>query len=67
MLSEIIEAEREIMLWERKIQLEREMHEVLDPEAGQDVVSAMKKEIHRMELRYADLMKIQERLIQVLE
>lgn len=67
MLSDIIEAEREIMLWERRIQLEREMHDVLDPEAGQDVVSAMKKEIHRMELRHADLMKIQERLIQVWE
>lgn len=53
------------MLWERKIQIDQEMHDVLDPEVGQDVVTAMKKEIHRMELRHSELMKLQEKLIQV--
>lgn len=53
------------MLWERKIQIDQEMRNVLDPEVGQDVVSAMKKEIHRMELRHSELMKLQEKLIQV--
>eukprot|EP00798_Chlamydomonas_sp_ICE-L_P001679 gene1679-33074_t len=66
-LSEIVEVERQIMLWERKIQLEKEMHEVMDPTVGQDVVGEMKKEIHRMQLRHEELMRLQEKLIQDLE
>lgn len=34
-LSDILDTERQIMLWERKIQLEKEMREILDPSAGQ--------------------------------
>ncbi len=58
-LAEIVEAERQIMLWERKIALEKEMAEVMDPTVGQDVVGEMKKEIHRMTLRHAELMRLQ--------
>ena len=64
-LAEIVEVERQIMLWERKIILEREMAEVLDPTVGQDVVGDMRKEIHRMELRHGELMRLQEKLMQV--
>lgn len=64
-LSDTLNVEREILLWERKIQLEREMQQVLDPEVGQDLSAAMKKEIHRMQLRHAELARLQERLIQV--
>jgi coiled-coil domain-containing protein 40 len=35
LLSEVLETEREIMLWERKLQLDREMRELLDPTVGQ--------------------------------
>jgi len=66
-LAELVEAERQIMLWERKIQLEKEMQEALDPNIGGDIVDAMKKEIHRMTLRHQELMKQQERLIQEME
>ncbi|GFR48625.1 hypothetical protein Agub_g10540 [Astrephomene gubernaculifera] len=66
-LSEIVEAERQIMLWERKIQLEKEMAEVLDPTVGQDVVAEMKKEIHRMQLRLGELMRLQEKLVSDME
>lgn len=59
-LSEIVEAERQILLWERKIQLEKEMQDALDPNIGQTEIVAMKKEIHRMELRYEQLRKKQE-------
>ena len=38
MLAEVVEAERQIMLWERKIQLEKETQAALDPHAGSDVV-----------------------------
>lgn len=52
-----MEAERQILLWERKITLEKEMQETLDPTIGQKEIVAMKKEIHRMELRYDILRK----------
>ena len=55
------------MLWQRKIELEREMNDVLDPSVGGDVVGAMKKEIHRMQLRAGELARIQESLLLDLE
>ena len=57
----------QVMLWQRKIELEREMNDVLDPSVGVDVVGAMKKEIHRMQLRAAELSRIQEGLLLDLE
>ena len=57
----------QIMLWERKIQLQKEMQEVLDPTVGTDVVGAMRREIHRMELRLGDLGRLQEKLISDME
>jgi len=66
-LAQMMEVERQIMLWERKIQLQKEMLEALDPNVGDDVIVAMQKEIHRMELRYSELMRLQEKLIQEME
>lgn len=40
--------------------------EVLDPSVGESVVATMKREVHRMELRYAELQRTQERLMQVM-
>lgn len=57
----------QVMLWERKLQLEKEMQDAIDPEAGNDVVEAMKKEVHRMRVRYNELIKLQEKLITELE
>jgi len=66
-LAEMVEVERQAMLWERKIMLEKEMKEVLDPSVGQDVVGEMKREIHRMQLRHAELMRLQDKLMADLE
>lgn len=41
---------RQIMLWERKIQMAKEMREMVDSETGQAELKAMKAEIHRMEV-----------------
>lgn len=41
------------------------MQEMLDPTVGEGVVAAMKREVHRMELRHAELLRTQERLMQV--
>ena len=62
LLDEIVEAERQAMLWEKKIQLDKETREALDPSVGQDETASMQKEIHRMELRYEALKREQERL-----
>ena len=62
-----MEAERQILLWKRKTQLEQEMQEALDPTIGQTEIVAMRKEIHRMKLRYDQLRKKQEELIKDME
>ena len=38
-IADILETERQIMLWDRKIQLEKEMQEMLDPTVGQVRIS----------------------------
>eukprot|EP00921_Rhytidocystis_pertsovi_P026048 GHVQ01042058.1.p2 GENE.GHVQ01042058.1~~GHVQ01042058.1.p2 ORF type:complete len:883 (-),score=174.94 GHVQ01042058.1:4520-7168(-) len=67
MQEDLLEAERQIMLWERKISLEKEMQEALDPSIGQAEAHAMKKEIHRMQLRYEQLKKKQEQMLSEME
>merc|ERR1712032_426 len=67
MTNEVLEAERQVLLWERKIALEKEMQEALDPNIGQSEASAMQKEIHRMELRLDQLKRRQEQMIMEME
>jgi len=67
MSQEVLEAERQVLLWERKIALEREMQEALDPNVGQADAAAMRKEIHRMELRLDQLRRRQEQMIVEME
>nr|XP_015212263.1 PREDICTED: coiled-coil domain-containing protein 40 isoform X1 [Lepisosteus oculatus] len=67
LLNSLVEAERQIMLWEKKTQLARETREAVDSEVGQGEIRTMKAEIHRMEVRYGQLMKQQERLLREME
>ena len=67
LMAEVVETERHVMLWERKLQLEREMQDAIDPDVGNEVVGAMRKEIHRMRLRLEELVRLQERLIGEME
>ena len=39
-----------MMLWERKIQLGKEMKQSVDSEEGQAEIRSMKAEIHRMQV-----------------
>lgn len=48
LMNEIVECERQILLWERKYTLEKEMQEALDPNVGQSEIEDLKKELHRM-------------------
>ena len=67
LLNDIVEAEKQVMLWERKIQLEKETQSTLDTGVGQDVVVSMGKEIHRMKLRLTALNRRQEELVKTME
>lgn len=39
------------------------MQEVVDPNVGQTEIEELKKELHRMELRYASLIKEQSKIL----
>ncbi|XP_023262649.1 coiled-coil domain-containing protein 40 [Seriola lalandi dorsalis] len=63
LLNSLVEAERQIMLWEKKTQLIKETRSAVDSEVGQGDIQIMKAEIHRMEVRLNQLMKQQELLL----
>ncbi|KAH9504072.1 Coiled-coil domain-containing protein 40 [Bulinus truncatus] len=67
LLNSLVEAERQIMLWEKKTQLARETRDAVNSEIGQGEMQAMRSEIHRMQVRHSQLMKQQERMIQDME
>jgi chromosome segregation ATPase len=67
LLDEIVEMERQSMLWEKKIQLDKETRNALDPSVGVAENENMEKEIHRMELRLDALKREQERLASEME
>ncbi|XP_052543490.1 coiled-coil domain-containing protein 40 [Tympanuchus pallidicinctus] len=67
LLNSLVEAEHQIMLWEKKIQLTKEMRSAVDSQRGQGEIRAMRAEIHRMQVRYGQLMKQQEKMIRDME
>nr|CCA15072.1 conserved hypothetical protein [Albugo laibachii Nc14] len=67
LLDRIVEVERQVCLWEKKIQLEKETQAALDPEVGQAEAKSMEKEIHRMRIRFEALQRSQEQMLQDME
>ncbi|KAM9211257.1 coiled-coil domain-containing protein 40-like [Leptosomus discolor] len=67
LLNSLVEAEHQILLWEKKIQLTREMCAAVESESGHGELHAMRTEIHRMQVRYGQLMKQQEKMIRDME
>jgi len=65
--EELMETEKSIMMWEKKLQLAREMKEALDPNYGASELKAMKKEVSRMELRLNQIKKQQENIVKEME
>jgi chromosome segregation ATPase len=62
LMDEIMDMERQGLLWEKRIQLDKETRMALDPSVGQKETENMEKEIHRMQLRSEALKREQERL-----
>lgn len=63
----MIQIRRQILLWEKKTQLAREARDAVNSDIGQGEIHGMKAEIHRMEVRYAQLMRQQEKMMQDME
>ncbi|KAK8890469.1 Coiled-coil domain-containing protein 40 [Tritrichomonas musculus] len=65
--EDLMETEKTIMMWEKKLQLAREMREALDPNYGASELNSMKKEVNRMELRLKQIKKQQQVIVQEME
>ncbi|XP_070596284.1 coiled-coil domain-containing protein 40 [Erythrolamprus reginae] len=67
LINSLVEAECQMMHWEKKIQIAKEMRAAVDSDAEQNEIRAMKAEIHRMQGKYQQLMKQQEKLMRSME
>ncbi|XP_038013126.1 coiled-coil domain-containing protein 40 isoform X2 [Motacilla alba alba] len=67
LLNSLVEAEHQILLWEKKFQLAKEMREATDALLEHGEIHDMKTEIRRMQVRYGQLQKQQEVLIRAME
>lgn len=67
LLERIMNAERDIMFWERKIQVAKETEMALDPTVGRVEVEKMKKEIGIMEKRINELQREQRFLVEEMQ
>nr|XP_033816449.1 coiled-coil domain-containing protein 40 [Geotrypetes seraphini] len=67
MLNNLVEAEHQIMLWEKKIQLAKEMRYTVDASVQHGEIRAMRAEVHQMQLRYSQLIRRQELKIREME
>jgi coiled-coil domain-containing protein 40 len=67
LLEDLIETDEQIMTWDKRIQIAKEMKQAVDSETGQGEIKEMKFEIHRMQVRYNELMKLQEKFVRDME
>ena len=61
----MVQIEKHIMIWERRVELEREMQATLSSDADQEETNALHRDLHRMELKLSDLHRQQEMHIRV--
>uniref|UniRef100_A0A8C5GLB4 Coiled-coil domain-containing protein 40 n=2 Tax=Gouania willdenowi TaxID=441366 RepID=A0A8C5GLB4_GOUWI len=62
-LSNLMEAEQHIMLWEKNAQIVSETQAAVDSDAYKGEIRILKAEIHRREVQLSSLMKQQEELV----
>ncbi|KAJ8273861.1 hypothetical protein GJAV_G00106330 [Gymnothorax javanicus] len=67
LLNSLVEAEQQIFLWDKRTQLVKETQLAVREELDQGDLQILKSEIHRMEVRYDQLMKRQARLLRELD
>ena len=67
LLSQILNAERDVMFWEKKIQIAKETELALDPNVGKDEINRMKREIYIMEQRLTNLQREQKQKVEEMQ
>lgn len=67
LLKQILESEKEILNWEKKIKLEKETQAALNSSEHAIEIKGMEKEIHRMRHRLDDMDRHQETMIRDME
>ena len=67
LLSQIIEAERQISLWEKKIELQDQLQKIIKPENGKKEIDEMKNYINKQKTVYKKLISEQEGVIKNME
>jgi len=65
--EDLVEAERGVLAWEKRIILERETQEALDPSVGEGELQSMEREVSRMRLQADALSREQDKLIGEME
>ena len=66
-LAQIIEAERQITVWERKIELQEQLQKIIKPETGRKEIDEMKNYINKQKTVYKKLISEQEGVIKNME
>ncbi|KAL0488397.1 hypothetical protein AKO1_015561, partial [Acrasis kona] len=66
-MDDLLDVERQMLYWSKKIELQKEIKEAVDPEVGQEEITRMKKEIHIMEQRLEELKRNQKKKIEEME
>lgn len=66
-INDIIEVQRQVLTWEKKIQLEKETRNALDSSEEMKEIKGMEKEIHRMKHRLSNIDRDQESIIREME
>ena len=66
-LTQILEVERQVHLWERKIKLQNKMQDIIKPENGKKEIDDINYTIHRQEIIYKKLKQEQEQVIKNIE
>lgn len=67
LLQQILDTEKEILGWEKKIQLEKETQVALNSSEHAIEIKGMEKELHRMRHRLEDMNRHQEKMIRDME
>eukprot|EP00884_Botryococcus_braunii_P018105 jgi/Botrbrau1/4979/Bobra.0396s0007.2 len=65
--AKTLEAEEQVLHWQRKLELERDMHEALNTTVGTEQISALQRTIQRLSLKHAELLHEQESIIVMME
>ncbi|KAK2963335.1 putative flagellar-associated protein 172 [Blattamonas nauphoetae] len=67
MNEDIVECERQMLLWQRKIELEKETQSTLDVSGAESEIRGMEEEIRRMELRLQQIKKAEDEIEKKME